>query len=88
MIAATFSRVARYASALMIRKTSEPIPSTGKIRKQSSASCQSSKTRIAAVPMSVSDEPNSVTTPSETSWSSACTSLVMREMSTPAWRRE
>ena len=40
------------------------------------------------MPTSVSDEPNSVTMPSETSWSSACTSFVSREMITPAWRRE
>ena len=38
--------------------------------------------------MSVSVAPNSVTTPSDTSWSSACTSFVSREMITPAWRRE
>ena len=88
VICATFSRVARYASALMIRKASEPIPSTGKTRNVISASCQSSTSRITAVPTSVSDEPNSVTMPSETSWSSACTSLVRREMITPAWRRE
>ena len=72
----------------MIRKTNDAIPSTGNTRKVSSASCASRTNRIAAVPISVSDEPNSVTTPSVTSWSSACTSLVSREMSTPAWRRE
>ncbi len=44
--------------------------------------------RITTVPTSVSVEPKSVTMPSVTSWSSACTSLVRREMSTPAWRRE
>ena len=37
--------------------------------------------------MSVSELENSVTTLSVTSWSSACTSLVMREMSPPARRR-
>ena len=72
----------------MIRNTNEAIPSTGKIRKVSSASCASSQTRITAVPTSVSVEPNSVTTPSVTSWSSACTSFVSREMIAPAWRRE
>ena len=61
---------------------------TGSTRKVSSASLTSSSSRITAVPMSVSDDWNSVTTPSVTSWSSACTSLVMREMSTPARRRE
>ena len=39
------------------------------------------------VPMSVSVLENSVTTLSVTSWSSACTSLVMREISAPARRR-
>ena len=72
----------------MIRNTNDAIPSTGKIRNVSSASCASSQTRIAAVPTSVSVEPNSVTTPSVTSWSSACTSFVSREMIAPAWRRE
>jgi hypothetical protein len=72
----------------MMRNASEPIPSTGKTRNVTSASCQSSTSRITAVPTSVSDEPNSVTIPSLTSWSSACTSFVRREMITPAWRRE
>ena len=72
----------------MIRNANDAIPSTGKIRNVSSASSASSQNRIAAVPSSVSDEPNSVTTPSVTSWSSACTSLVSREMIAPAWRRE
>ena len=53
-----------------------------------SSSPTSSSSRITAVPTSVSVEPNRVTTPSDTSWSSACTSLVRREMITPAWRRE
>jgi hypothetical protein len=88
VICATFSRVARYASALMMRKATDPIPSTGKTRNVSRASCQSSTTRITAVPTSVSEDPNRVTMPSETSWSSACTSFVRREMITPAWRRE
>ena len=60
---------------------------TGKIRNVSSASSRSSQTRIAIVPMSVSVLWNSVTMLSVTSESSACTSLVMREMSWPAWRR-
>ena len=53
-----------------------------------SASFASMASRIAAVPISVSDAENSVTIPSVTSWSSACTSLVMREISTPALLRE
>ncbi len=44
--------------------------------------------RITAVPISVSDDPKSVTIPSETSVSSASTSFDMREMSTPARLRE
>ena len=44
--------------------------------------------RITAVPISVSDEPKSVTMPSLTSVSSASTSLESREISTPARRRE
>ena len=72
----------------MIRNTNDAIPSTGKISSVSSASSASSQNRIAAVPISVSVEPNSVTTPSETSWSSACTSFVSREMIAPAERRE
>ena len=80
MIAATRSRVSRYASAETIRKASDAIPSTGKMRNVSRASSASSTMRMTAVPMSVSVEPNSVTTPSLTSWSSACTSFVSREM--------
>ena len=40
------------------------------------------------MPISVSEEPKSVTIPSETSVSSASTSLDMREISTPARLRE
>ena len=43
---------------------------------------------MTSVPISVSEDWNSVTTPSLTSWSSAWTSLVIRETSTPARRRE
>jgi hypothetical protein len=52
------------------------------------ASSGSSRNRIAATPTSVRVEENSVTIPSVTSWSSACTSLVIREISTPALLRE
>ncbi len=72
----------------MIRKSSEAIPSTGKTVYVISASSASSVNRITAVPISVSDEPNSVTIPSETSVSSASTSFESREMSTPARLRE
>ena len=40
------------------------------------------------MPTSVSVDENSVTMPSVTSWSSACTSFVIREISTPALLRE
>ena len=40
------------------------------------------------MPISVSVEENSVEIPSVTSWSSACTSFVMREISTPVLLRE
>ena len=60
---------------------------TGKIRKVISASCTSRESRIPTVPISVSAALNSVTTESVTSESSASTSLVMREISTPAGRR-
>ena len=53
-----------------------------------SASPGSSSSRIAAVPTSVSVEEKSVAIPSVTSWSSACTSFVSREMITPALLRE
>ena len=87
MIAPIVSRVRRYASADAIRKANDAIAITGKISSVSSASCTSNAKRIAIVPMSVSDAWNSVTTLSVTSESSASTSLVIREISTPAGRR-
>ena len=48
-----------------------------------SASATSSESRITTTPTSVSVLENSVTIPSVTSLSSACTSLVIREISTP-----
>ena len=53
-----------------------------------SASSGSRKSRIAAVPSSVSVDEKSVTTPSVTSWSSAWTSFVIREIRTPVLLRE
>ncbi len=88
MTSAIFSRVIRYAFAEASRKITLAISSTGNTAKVTSASSASRKTRIAAVPISVSEAENSVTTPSVTSWSSACTSLVMREITTPARLRE
>ena len=83
MIAPIVSRVRRYASVEMTRKTNDASPTTGMIRNVSSASCTSSRSRITIVPSSVSVEVKSVTTESVTSESSAWTSFVMREMSTP-----
>ena len=48
-----------------------------------SASCTSRKSRITTTPTSVSALENRVTMPSVTSWLSASTSLVIREISTP-----
>ena len=59
----------------------------GKIRKTSSASCQSSSSRITIEPTSVRLAWKSVTTVSVTSESSASTSFVMRLIRTPAGRR-
>ena len=59
----------------------------GKIRNVISASFTSNASRMTIEPISVSDAWNSVTTLSVTSESSASTSLVMREISTPAGRR-
>ena len=84
---AIFSLVSRYAPAEAMRNHTLPIASSGKLRKVTSASRASSANRIAAVPISVSDDENSVTTPSVTSWSSASTSFVIREISTPALLR-
>ena len=62
--------------------------SSGKVRNVTIASAGSSRSRITVMPTSVSVEENSVCMPSVTSWSSACTSLVRREISTPALLRE
>ena len=64
-----------------------PIASSGKVRKVTSASWTSSASRIATTPSSVSVLENSVITPSVTRLSSAWTSLVSREISTPGLRR-
>ncbi len=52
-----------------------------------SASSTSSNNRMMTVPTSVRLAENSVTIPSVTSWSSACTSFVRREIRTPVLRR-
>jgi hypothetical protein len=57
------------------------------VRKVTSARLGSSTSRITAVPISVRVEEKSVWIPSVTSWSSACTSFVMREISTPVLLR-
>ena len=63
---------------------SDPAAITGKIANVSSASFASSTTRITIVPNSVSVALTSVITVSVTSESSASTSLVIRDSSTPA----
>ena len=85
---AIFSRVSRYAPDEAIRNSTLPTARIGKVRNVTSASSGSRKTRITAVPISVSVDEKSVTIPSVTSWSSACTSLVSREITTPALLRE
>ena len=80
------SRVRRKALAETIRNHRRPPPSSGKMRNVNRASLTSSTSRITTVPRSVSPAWNSVTTESVTRLSSASTSLVMREISTPAGR--
>ena len=82
------SRVSRYAPDEAMRNSTLPARSSGKVRKVTSARPGSSRIRITAMPISVSVEEKSVCMPSVTSWSSACTSLVRREISTPALFRE
>ena len=88
VICAIFSRVSRYAPADASRNATLPTASTGNVRNVISASSGSRNSRIAAVPSSVSVDENSVTTPSVTSWSSAWTSFVSREIRTPVLLRE
>ncbi len=64
-----------------------PIIRIGKVMKVTRASSRSRATRMTTTPTSVSTLENSVTMPSVTRLSSACTSLVMREISTPGRRR-
>ena len=85
---AIFSRTARYAPAEKYRNAALPSASSGKVeRNTTTASSTSSSSRITIVPIRVSELENSVTIPSVTSWSSACTSLVRREIRTPVLRR-
>ena len=63
------------------------IASSGKVRKVIRASLTSSRSRITITPTRVSVAENIVTTPLVTSWLSASTSLVIREISTPGLRR-
>src|SRR5712691_1169647 len=78
------SRTCRYASAECLRKSAVAITSSGRIVIEASASRQSRKKRITAVPKSVNVFCTSEVTPSVTSWSSASTSFVRRLMITPA----
>ncbi len=56
----------------------------GKTMSAASASRQSSQKRITAEPISMSEFWTRLVTPSVTSWSSASTSFVIREMIAPA----
>ena len=86
MTCAIFTRGRAPAEAS--RKATLATRSTGKVRNVIIASSASSRTRITAVPTSVSVAENSVEMPSVTSWSSAWTSFVIREIRTPALLRE
>ena len=88
MIEAIFSRVSRYASAEASRNANAPRARIGITRKVSNARWGSITNRITITPRSISVDWNSVARPSEISWSSASTSLVIREMITPARLRE
>ena len=88
MTCAIFSRVSRYAPAEASRNATLATSRTGKVRKVIRARLGSSTTRITAVPTSVSVAEKSVEIPSVTSWSSAWTSFVRREIRTPARLRE
>ena len=59
------------------------IASSGKVMKTTSARPTSSSSMITTTPIRVSRLENSVVTPVEISWSSASTSFVIREISTP-----
>ena len=86
MIAPIVSRVRRKAPAETSRNQIEPPSRKGNTPNVISASFGSSVIRITIVPSSVRPDWNSVTTESVTRLSSASTSLVMREISTPAGR--
>ncbi len=78
------SRTWVYARAERVRKIRVAITSSGITVTVASASFQSRKKRMIAVPISVRLLCTSVVTPSVTSWSSASTSLVRRLITTPA----
>ena len=86
MIAPIVSRVRRNAPAETRRNQIEPAIRNGKTQNVTSASFGSRMIRITTVPSSVRPDWKSVTTESVTRLSSASTSLVMREISTPAGR--
>ncbi len=81
---ASFTRTALYARVARMRKIAVATNMNGRTTSVASASRQSRMKRITAVPKSVSVLWTSVVTPSVTSWSIASTSLVRREMITPA----
>ena len=86
MIAPIVSRVRLKAPAETSRNHRLPAMMKGKMQKVSSARRRSSVSRITIVPSSINPAWKSVTTESVTRLSSASTSLVMREIRTPAER--
>ncbi len=70
-----------------MRKITLAIASRGKVRNVIRASGTSSTSRITTTPTSVKVLEKRVITPSVTRLSSACTSFVIREISTPGLRR-
>ena len=86
MIEPIVSRVRLKAPAEVSRNQIEAPASSGNTENVISASWGSSTIRITIEPISVSPAWKSVTTESVTRLSSASTSLVMREISTPAGR--
>ena len=78
------SRTRRYAREERRRKIAVATLMSGKTASVASASRQSRKKRMIAEPKSMSVFWKRLVTPSVTSWSSASTSFVRREMTVPA----
>jgi hypothetical protein len=81
---ASRSRTRRYAPEERRRNTAVAKLISGKTARVASASRQSSRNSTTADPKSVSEFWTRLVAPSVTSWSSASTSFVSREMTAPA----